>query len=129
MNEIKQLNETMEKHDAYSRALTWDKKLMENDSIEWLLGTMFAGYQDNELMILGIVSKNYFKENTSSVSIFKNPNLNDEILDKEVLDNILKFSKESMGLENAHIEVRTTKKENTNKGVIKSLKMNKKKGV
>lgn len=129
MNEVKKLNEILIKHDAYSKVLTWDKNLKENDSIEWIIGEMFAAYQDEQLMILGIINKNYFEDNSVLFSIFKNPNSSDETLENELLDTMLKFSKENMEAQNVRI---VSKISNKNKNsIIKTLRMKKynKKGV
>ena len=87
MIRVEQIKETIKKHDTYLEVLKWNNKLNNDESVEWILGKMFAGYQDDELMVIGIINKFYTNENEvkALLSLFKNPRLTDEKLQQEVL--------------------------------------------
>ena len=108
MNEkIEFINGIIQRYDAYSETLSWDKRIEKNDSIEWMMGSMIGGYQDEKLKMMSIINNNYSDVDKKSVviSISKNPDFDDENFELKLLSFVLNFSKYELKAERVYVEI------------------------
>ena len=109
MYKIEKVKGTLKKYDVYKESLEWEKGIteIEIECTEWIISNMFAAYENDNLVSLGLINNHYTQDEINSVllSIRNNPkNTNSLIIDK-LLKSMLEYSKEEFNAKTAYIEL------------------------